>query len=221
MAVRRATFGDVPGIRRLYGALVAELEASRVIRYPTHDAATLDSFTLLCARRIEDDPAFLLYVASDDGSGELVGFLGGEVAMRALGSPAVFGAAHWLYVEPAARGQGIARALVRLGVAELARHGVTHVELAGVTGDDQWTRRGWVPYLVHHVLPIAAVEAAAAEPPAALVVPPPMPPAAPAPVPAPPARVAKVARVRGRKRTRRRRLRAAPPPPPRVAEGGS
>jgi GNAT superfamily N-acetyltransferase len=219
MTVRPATFDDVPGLRRLYGALVAELESSRRIRYPVHDGATLDSFTLLCARRIAEDPAFLCYVAPDDPSGELVGFLGGEVAMRALGDPAVFGAAHWLYVEPSARGHGVARALVRLGVAELARHGVTHVELAGVAGDDQWRRRGWVPYLVHHVLPIAAVEAAAAEPPAELVVPPPM-PAAPAPAPAPPARVAKVARVRGRKRTRRRRLRAAPPPPPRVAEGG-
>lgn len=218
--IRRATFGDVPGLRRLYGALVTELESSRVIRYPIHDGATLDSFTLLCARRIEEDPAFLCFVAHDDATDTLVGFLGGEVAMRALGDPAVFGAAHWLYVEPAARGLGVARALVRLGVAELARHGVTHVELAGVAGDDQWRRRGWVPYLVHHVLPIAAVEAAAAEPPApALAVPPPPPPA-PAPVPAPPARVVKVARVRGRKRTRRRRLRAAPPPP-RVAEGGS
>jgi GNAT superfamily N-acetyltransferase len=219
MIARPATFGDVPGLRRLYGALVAELEASRRIRYPVHDGATLDSFTLLCARRIADDPAFLCYVASEDAGGELVGFLGGEVAMRALGDPAVFGAAHWLYVEPSARGQGVARALVRLGVAELARHGVTHVELAGVAGDTQWAARGWLPYLVHHVLPIAAVAAAAAEPPAAVAVPPP--PAAPAPVPVAPARVAKVARVRGRKRTRRRRLRAAPPPPPRVAEGGS
>jgi ribosomal protein S18 acetylase RimI-like enzyme len=216
--IRPATFADVPGLRRLYGALVAELEASRRIRYPIHDGATLDSFTLLCARRIEDDPAFLCFVARDDDTGALVGFLGGEVAQRVLGDPTVFGAAHWLYVEPAARGQGLAKALVRLGVAELARHGVTHVELAGVAGDDQWARRGWLPYLVHHVLPIAAVAAAAAEPPAALAAPPP--PAPPAPVPAPPARVVKVARVRGRKRTRRRRLRAAPPPPPRVAEGG-
>jgi GNAT superfamily N-acetyltransferase len=218
MTARRATFADVPGLRRLYGALVAELEASQRIRYPTHDLATLDSFTLLCARRIEDDPAFLCFVASDDTTDALVGFLGGEIAQRVLGAPTVFGAAHWLYVEPGARGHGVARALVRLGVAELARNGVTHVELAGVTGDDQWTRRGWLPYLVHHVLPIAAVEAAAAEPPAALAVPPPIPPApAPAPAAAP---VVKVARVRGRKRTRRRRLRAAPPPPPRVAEGG-
>jgi GNAT superfamily N-acetyltransferase len=75
----------------------------------------------------------------------------------------VFGAAHWLYVDPEARGRGVARALVRYAVAELAALGITHVELASLTGDDQWLARGWLPYLVHYVLPLSAVAVGAAE----------------------------------------------------------
>ena len=47
--------------------------------------------------------------------------------------------------------------------------GITHVELASLTGDEQWLKRGWAPYLVHYVLPLDAVAMGAAvrpEPPA-------------------------------------------------------
>src|SRR5262245_65878486 len=83
-----------------------------------------------------------------------------------MGEPRVFGAAHWLYIMPDARGRGFARALVACGVADLEALGVSHVEVAAVAGDRQWETRGWVPYLVHHVLPLAAVKAGAAERPA-------------------------------------------------------
>jgi GNAT superfamily N-acetyltransferase len=140
----------------------------------------------------------------DDASGELVAFLCGEIAQRALGQPRVFGAAHWLYVAPAARGQGLARALVRLACEDLAAVGVTHVELAAVRGDSQWSMRGWIPYLIHHVLPLEAVVAGAAERPV------PAAPEAPPAAPPPPPPV-----VRRRKRRPR-----ATSPPPRVVQGG-
>jgi len=182
--IRPAVFADVPGLRRLYAALVAELQATRgPIAYPTPVPADLDSFTLLLARRVEHDPTLLFYVALDDATGELVGFLGGEVSERALGEPRVFGAAHWLYVMPTARGRGLARALVRRGVADLEALGIPTVELAALAGDPQWQARGWVPFLVHHALPLGAVLAGIAERPA------PAPEApAPAPEPAPPKR---------------------------------
>jgi ribosomal protein S18 acetylase RimI-like enzyme len=208
MSVRRATFADIPALRRLFAALVADLEAARPVAYPTHTAADLDAFTLLTARRLETDPTLLLYVAVDDASGEPVAFLGGEIAQRALGQPRVFGAAHWLYVAPAARGQGLARALVRLACEDLAAVGITHVELAALRGDLQWATRGWIPYLIHHVLPLEAVMAGAAERPvpAAPAPPPPVPPAAEA---TPPPAV---------RRRHRRRSRATPAP--RVVQGG-
>jgi ribosomal protein S18 acetylase RimI-like enzyme len=209
MEIRAARFADLPGLRRLFAALVAELEATRPIAYPTHTADDLDAFTLLTARRLEHDPTLLLYVALEEPSGEPVAFLGGEIAQRALGQPRIFGAAHWLYVAPAARGQGLARALVRLACEDLAAAGVTHVELAALRGDMQWATRGWIPYLIHHVLPLEAVVAGAAERPVAAApeAPPPVPPAA---APAPPRVV----------RRRRRRRPRATPVPPRVVEGG-
>jgi ribosomal protein S18 acetylase RimI-like enzyme len=172
--IRRATFADVPMLRRCFAHLVAELEAARRVPYPSYTADDLDAFTLLLAQRLEQDPTLLAYVALDDETGELAGFLAGELTQRRVGQPAVFCAAHWLYVAPEARGHGVARHLVRAGCADLAALGVTHVELASVTGDEQWAARGWQPYLTHYVLPLDAVAAAAAErpvPPAAAPLP--------------------------------------------------
>jgi ribosomal protein S18 acetylase RimI-like enzyme len=211
VTVRRATFADVPALRRLFAALVADLEAARPVAYPTHTIDDLDAFTLLTARRLETDPTLLLYVAVDDASGELVAFLGGEIAQRALGQPRIFGAAHWLYVAPEARGQGLARALVRLACEDLAAVGITHVELAALRGDLQWATRGWIPYLIHHVLPLKAVIAGAAERPAAEPEPEPEPEAPPPAATPPPPPVV---------RRRRRRRPRATPPPPRVVQGG-
>jgi GNAT superfamily N-acetyltransferase len=203
--IRPATFTDVPGLRRLYGALVAEIEATRPQPYPTTGPDDLDSFTLLTARRIESDPTLLFYVATDDDTGELVGFLGGELSERAMGEPRVFCAAHWLYLAPPVRGHGLARALVERGCADLDALGVTHVELAAGAGDLQWMARGWIPYLVHHALPLAAVRAGVAERPTAD-----RPPAAAPVAPAPPPDTAPP------KKRRHRRTR----PRPQLVAGG-
>jgi len=180
MIVRRAIYEDLPALRIAYAHLVGELEAERIVHYPQHDAQTLDDFVIhLSGRMLQGDPRLLLYVALEDESRALLGFLGGDISERALGYPRRFGAAHWLYVAPVARKLGVARALVRTAVADLAAAGVTHVELASLTNDDQWLKRGWAPYLVHYVLPLEAVAAGAAvrpeppafEPPPALEVP--------------------------------------------------
>jgi len=163
--VRRAIFADLPAIRVAFAHLVGELEAKRIVPYPEHDATTLDDFTVHLAGRIGTDPRLLLYVALEEDTHQLLGFLGGEVSERVLGYPTRFGAAHWLYVAPGGRGQGVARALVRLACEDLAQLGITHVELASLTGDDQWARRGWYPYLVHFVLPLEAVYAGAQDKP--------------------------------------------------------
>src|SRR4029453_808224 len=178
--IRRATYADVPGLRRLFALLVAELEAVRPVNYPTHTEDDLDAFTLLTARRLATDPTLLCSVALDDTTGEAVAFLGGEIGQRALGQPRIFGAAHWLYVMPHARTQGLARALVRLACEDLVAIGITHVELAALRGDLQWATRGWIPYLIPPALPIEAVIAGAAERPAT-----PAPAVAPPPPPEP------------------------------------
>jgi len=198
--IRPAVFADVPGLRRLFAALVAELEATRgPILYPMHGPADLDNFTLWAAQHIDQDPRVLVYVALDDDTGELVGFLGGDLSERALGEPRIFATAHWLYLAPTHRGRGLARALIQRGCADLEALGITHVELAALASDPQWQARGWVPYLVHHALPLAAVVAGVAERPRPV----PTPVVPPAPPPAPPQK-----RRRGR------------PPRPKLVAGG-
>jgi GNAT superfamily N-acetyltransferase len=218
MIVRRAIFADLPAIRVGFAHLVGELESHRLVPYPAHDAGTLDDFTVHLAGRVGVDPRLLLYVALDEDTHALLGFLGGEVSERVLGYPRRYGAAHWLYVAPGARGQGVARALVRLACEDLVQLGITHVELASLTGDEQWLRRGWAPYLVHFVLPLEAIVAGAAERPPA----PALEPAPALAVPTEPAPRAAAngngtrphAPVRRRKRRKRRTVRhiAAPAP---------
>ena len=206
--IRRAVYADIPQLRRLFAMLAAELEAGRAVAYPVHTPDDLDAFTLWTARRLEVDPTFLCYLAEDDATGAAVGFLGGEICERALGTPHIFCAAHWLYIEPAARGQGYGRGLVRLGCEDLAAAGITHVEVGSIAGDPQWVARGWQPYLVHHVLPLAAVFAGAA----------PERPAPPPPVPvAPPVLTIVPPPKRRRPHRRTRPL----PVPPRAEETGT
>jgi len=201
--IRRAVFADVPGLRRLYAALVAELEATHAVAYPAYGPEDLDRFTLWAARHLEQDPTVLVYVAVDDESGELVGFLGGEISERMMGEPRVFGSAHWLYCAPTHRGRGLARELVALGVSDLEALGVSHVELATLAGDTQWQARGWFPFLVHHALPLEAVRAGVVERPA---VDQPTSATSTAPAPPPPLEAVKTPRKR------RRRRRTAPRP---------
>src|SRR5262249_49352368 len=186
MTIRPAVFADVPGLRRLYTALQAELAAAYPVPYPGHASEDLESFTLLAARRLEQDPTLLFYVAVDDDTGELLGFLGGEISERAIGEPRVFGAAHWLYIVPDARGRGLARGLPARGVAAWGALGVTPVETGPLPGNTQGPPGGWPPYLAPHVFPLAAVRAGVAERPA-VAQPPSAAPTAPAPV-EPPAR---------------------------------
>lgn len=167
MIVRHAIFADLPAIRVGFAHLVAEMEAHRLVPYPEHDAGTLDDFTVHLAGRVGTDPRLLLYVALEEETHALLGFLGGDVSERVLGYPTRFGAAHWLYVAPVARKLGVARALVRFACEDLLQLGITHVELASLTGDNQWLERGWAPYLVHYVLPVEGVMAGAAERPPA------------------------------------------------------
>jgi len=221
MIVRRAIFQDLPALHVAFAHLVAELEQFRVVEYPRHDPQTVEDFTVHLAGRVGVDPRLLLYVACEEGTHALLGFLGGEISERLLGYPTRYGAAHWLYVAPVARGLGVARALVRLACGDLAAAGITHVELGALTGDDQWLKRGWAPYLVHYVMPVSSIAVAAAERP---LVPeaPAMEPApaldVPEPEITPPLAAANgngaaarpVVRRRRRRKVRRRRAPAAP-----------
>lgn len=223
MIVRPAAWRDVWALRLLFGKLVAEQQAQYPQRdYPGFDAEELDNFTMVCAQHVEKDPNFLAWIAWD-ATGMPVGFLAGEIASRAIWKPHTFASPHWLYIEPQARGQGVARALVAAGLSWLTAQGIQDVELAALPEDDQWARRGWRPVLVRYAASITEIATAllqAAVKPAVVATAPPAAPVAEAvpSVPVPPvaspslALGSKVRPVRKRARARRRRPRPSTSP---------
>jgi GNAT superfamily N-acetyltransferase len=104
--------------------------------------------------RLGQDPGLVAVLAVDRAP---VGCLVGEVVTRAVGRPATVCFVEWFFVEPEARGEGIGRALVRVGLRALAVLGVTHIECQSVPGDRQWQRRGWQETARRYVAPFADV----------------------------------------------------------------
>jgi len=139
--------------------LLARLMREQQDRYPgAYPAFTPDAAAAYIAAgyapRLGTDPHLVAVLAVDRAP---VGCLVGEVVTRAVGRPATVCFVEWFYVEPAARGQGIGRALVRAGLRALAELGVTHVECQSAPGDRQWERRGWHETARRYVAPFADV----------------------------------------------------------------
>lgn len=146
--IRRATITDLLDLRRLWDGMVREAPPS----YPVIDPEEETAFTQMLAIQLvkpEDQGFFRCWVAEVDG--QVVGFLACELQSRAFGKPRIFGGAHWLYVDPAYRHQGISKEMVLAGLDYLDTLGVREVELTALMGDTQWAARGWIPYVVRHV----------------------------------------------------------------------
>lgn len=149
MIVRPATLPDLIWIRMLYAQMLAEVAPT----YPLYDAAGLEAFTSAMAARLGVDGGLVCYVAED---GPLVGgFLLGEILHRTIGHPKTFATAHWLYVVPQWRGQGVGRALSLAALAEYEGKGVEGVELGARIDDPQWAARGWIPVSITYALPFS------------------------------------------------------------------
>jgi len=160
--VRPATLDDLPSIRRLYASFIVEQPPI----YPIFDVTDVDAFTLAMAAALRYDPRhppFGCFVAV--GGARVVGFIAGEVLTRQMGQPRLYATAHWCYLEPAHRGQGLGRALVTAGITWLRALGVGVLEAAANTGHDHWQRWGFQPYLSRFVVEVAAI-ALAPPPPA-------------------------------------------------------
>lgn len=157
VTILRAEVSHLPWLRHLFAALVGEQSTRFAPPYPVLDGEELDEFTRTLYRHLSGNPGFAAWLAAVDG--RAVGFLAGEIWERAIGKPHRYAAPHYLYVEPAHRGAGVARALIATGVQWLAAQGIDTVELASLAADDGWLRRGWRPYLTKFYLPLAEVAA--------------------------------------------------------------
>ncbi len=147
MTVRPATAADLPALEGLWRAFAAEVPP------PEHVAVDAEQELREIADLVRDGVA-LLAVGDDDAP---VGF---ALAHRA-GSRA--GELTDLYVVPAARRTGVARALVGEVVAQLKAHGIEHVELdvqsSNAAARSVYAHWGFREHRVVLVAPVAALEA--------------------------------------------------------------
>ena len=146
MTVRPATAADLPALEDLWRAFAAEVPP------PEHVAVDGEQELREIADLVRDGIALL--AVGDDGAA--VGF---ALAHRA--GPRA-GELTDLYVVPAARRAGVARALVREVVAQLKQHGIEHVELDVQTSNaaarSVYARWGFREHRVVLVAPVAALE---------------------------------------------------------------
>jgi len=153
MIVRPATLPDLIWIRMLYAQLLEEVRPL----YPSYDATDLESFTSSVAARLGADPHLVCWVAED---GPVIGgFVIGEILHRLIGHPRIFATAHWLYIVPPWRNQGVGRALSSVAIEDFIARGAQAIELAAVPGDSQWAHRGWTPVATTYSLPPDAARA--------------------------------------------------------------
>ena len=147
MTVRAATAADQPTLEALWRAFAAEVPP------PEHVAVDAEHELREIADLVRDGIALL--AVGDDGAA--VGF--------ALAHRAGFRAGELtdLYVVPAARRAGVARALARGVVAQLKEHGIGHVELDVQTSNaaarSVYARWGFREQRVVLAAPVAALEA--------------------------------------------------------------
>lgn len=148
-----ASYEHLGWLRLLYARFAAEMP----VDYPEYTNEDLDNFVLVVAQKLRDDPNFGCFVAIIGR--RCVGFVGGELLTRPLGTPHAFAQAHWLYVVPRHRGKGVARQLIAAGAMWIAAHNIEVLECFGHTGDDGWARRGFTPYLTKYYMPLPALAA--------------------------------------------------------------
>ena len=155
--IRLATLQDLPWLRQLHGAFAEETTA--VSHYPGVDEVELDHFVTAFVLAFKNDPTFFCFVAVEDSTKTIVGYLGGSVLTRMIGTPHEVLTAHWLYVTPDWRGRGLARQLCGAGIAWVREHCPTVTTIDMTSGlDSPWAAWGFHPFLVHFHASFGAID---------------------------------------------------------------
>jgi GNAT superfamily N-acetyltransferase len=154
ITIRRATVDDLPWLRHLIAAFMAEPTESGA--YPALDAEELDAFTLGALRGLTGTyPNFRAYIAWRGR--QAVGMIGGELQERLVGKPHQYAHVLWIYVEPACRESDVGFRLLE-GFAEWAKSaGVTDVEWRSTAGNSRYLDAGYPVVATMFAAPIASV----------------------------------------------------------------
>ena len=156
MTIRLATIADLPWLRQLHTAFVAEVSQRQA--YPHMDDEGLDHWTVCVLHALKNDPTFFCFVAIEEV--HFLGYLGGGILTRLVGTPSRVATVHWLYVDPVARRHGLSRQLLAAALAWSREHfpDVTHAELNASMGMTLWQSWGFQPYQVAYQGPLTLVD---------------------------------------------------------------
>lgn len=133
VAIRPATRADVPGVLPFVRAITMQHEALDAARFAMLPDVVARYERWLPARAADARSVFLV---ADAGASGLAGFLVGTVEESIpIYRLSEFGFIHDVWVEPAWRGQGVARALVTEAITRFRAIGVGQVRLETATGN--------------------------------------------------------------------------------------
>lgn len=127
LRVRSATAADVPGVLPMVAAICAMHEALDAERYGMLPDV-VGRYERWLPQRAEDPRS--VFLVGEDKAGTLAGFLIASVeANIPIYRVSEFGFIHDVWVEPAFRGAGVARAMVEEAVKRFSAMGVSQVRL--------------------------------------------------------------------------------------------
>jgi len=145
--IREATVTDLPWLRRLYAAHVAEL----AITYPRYDEEELDAlvctlYALMCNRLGHEGAVIIVTVGHS-----VVGMVLVEIVQRPVGKPRQFGSADMLYVVPRHRGKGLGTLLLDAAFTWFSKHGISTGEITAMPAlGPFWEARGFRPQVTRY-----------------------------------------------------------------------
>lgn len=151
-AIRAATGADRPALERFMAALQDHERAMEPNRLPGAQMAATHVAALLAW--VSEHPAAGCLIAQDDRgpAGFLLWGIEKEPGTYVLPRNRIVGCLSDLWIEPRARGRGLARALVRAAEAHLAAHGVVRIEVSALPANAEalaaYAALGYRPCLV-------------------------------------------------------------------------
>jgi GNAT superfamily N-acetyltransferase len=154
ITIRRATVDDLPWLRHLVAAFMAEPIQSA--GYPAFDAEELDTFTLIALRSLSDPTSLFRCWLAWRGK-TAVACLGGEIQTRLVGKPHQFANALWAYVQPEYRGGDVGWRLLDAFAGWAESLGVKMMECRAQTGDTRYADHGYPQISTEYAAPVATV----------------------------------------------------------------